>query len=102
MNRHGLKTERKEIFFRSFKGTSKTSSLDQITLPPSVGLTGMWHNFGEWLKRGGNDWEDLSEKRLCELAVEYWNDNLYQGDLPRRFDRMLIEGELPQLKGMRS
>lgn len=97
MNRHGLRTEIKKITFFSFKGDAKVSTMDQITLPPSLGLDGsvggLFHRFGEWLKREGVDWQYASEEELCILGIAYWNASLTPNDLPRRFDRMVAKKE---------
>jgi hypothetical protein len=95
VNRHGIKTTTKEVFFFSFKGDSTVSSLDQITLPPAMGLSDqMFHRFGEWLKREGHAWEYLSEERLCQLSIEFFNLALMQHEKPRRFDRMATKEEI--------
>lgn len=98
MNRHGIKTTRRLITFFSFKGDAKKSSPDQVTIPPEAGLDEkMWHRFGEWLKRMGNGWEYADEKTICEWSIEYWNDSLSRGDIPRRFDRMATKKDLQEL-----
>lgn len=102
MNRHGVKTEKKHIFFMSFKGNDKESSLDQVTVPPVVECRGMVYPFGEWLLRGTHtpggrayDWQSTAAEDICQLATEYWNQHLERGDLPRRFDRMANKQEIP-------
>jgi hypothetical protein len=100
MNRHGIKTTQRVISFLSFKGNNKKSSLDQVTLPPAMGLNGlggaMYHRFGEWLKRNGYGWEYAEDEKICKWATEFWNASLSSGDLPRRFDRMALKNEFPQ------
>lgn len=92
---HGVVVLKRELFFMSFKGDNKASSLDQVTLPPRLGMTAMTYNLGEWLKREGHDWESLSEKRLCELCCDYWNRWLQEGEAPRRFDRLAGASDVP-------
>ncbi len=96
MNRHGIVTTKRLISFFSFKGDSKESSLDQITLPPSMGMwRDMNYAFGEWLKREGHDWESLPEETLCRLGIDWWNKWGHDDCELRRFDRMATKKEIP-------
>ena len=98
MNRHGIRTDKREIFFMSFKGRDKKSSLDQVTLPPVLGLNDhsrLFHRFGEWLKREGYGWECASEQQICQWAIQYWNTSLAPGDKPRRYHRLAKKADLP-------
>lgn len=93
MSMHRVKTEKKDIFFLSFKGDSMVSTLDQITLPPAMGVNmgrsvNLYYSFGEWLKREGHGWEFVSEEKLCRLSIDYFNSSLDTGEKLRRFDRM--------------
>lgn len=90
MNIHGVKTEKREVFFYSFKGGTE-STLDQIDLPPSDDMLRpreIAYTFGEWLRRNGHNWRFLSEETLCRLAVDFFNHGLLEGESPRTFDRM--------------
>jgi hypothetical protein len=100
--RHGdITTTKKDIFFYSFKGDEAVSTLDQVTLPPAMGMQsfahmgkGLFHNLGEWLKREGHDWETLEEEKLCRLAIDWFN--ILEGPTSaerRRFDRLAQENK---------
>ena len=79
----------------SFKGKAKTSSLDQVTLPPVHGISEkMYHRFGEWLKRMGYGWEYATEEQLCRWSVEFWNESLSPDELFRQFDRMATKDDM--------
>jgi len=98
MNYHGVKIQKRDITFWSFKG-GDVSSLDQVTVPPAMGLDAgsgqLFHRFGEWLKREGRSWEFASEEKICRWAVEFFNLTLGPRESPRRFDRMATKKECP-------
>jgi len=94
-------TQKRDIFFFTFKGAAPNSTLDQITLPPKMGLAPnrghLAYQFGEWLKREGHDWTFVSDDELCRLSCDYFNKWRGPDDGPaRRFDRIASESELPK------
>ncbi len=98
MNRHGIKTETKQLFFMTFKG-GRDSSLDQVTLPPSEDQLQpghFFHTFGEWLRREGHDWRRLPEPEICRLSVEFFNKDLRPGEHARQYHRMATDEDMPK------
>lgn len=98
--------QKREVFFFSFKGQSKVSTLDHISLPPMMGMQqgrgGNWHSFGEWCARTGKGLgEPTTDEQICRWAVEYFNLtrhvlNLSDSEPERRFDRMAMVKEKPK------
>jgi hypothetical protein len=94
---HSIKTTKKEVFFYSYKGDSPEPTLDQVTLPPAMGITsfpvdghGLFHQFGEWLKREGHEWESLSDEVICRLSIDYFNVLEHEPSKRRRFARLRL------------
>ncbi len=98
------KVYERDIFFFSFKGDAKVSTLDQVSLPPPMGMMqgvgGNWHAFGEWLKRMGYSVDvPTTDEQICKWSIEYFNITVgvlswSKNENSRRFDRMAKPSEI--------